>query len=336
MLKMSGQTKKIAFCCPHHGFLQNPVEYFSTKVGSKVLVDLPIVHCEKCNRYYSPFGNILALFKPKYRGRLILPSKGIAQKNVERVEVRIPYFSKLETTAEKKVESLANKPKGNIKNKNKQAPRTQRTINNTPPRNVPVHISNTYNFTTGVCPICCSVMSKDRANIPVLYENGDFYRYYVEEILYCHKCKKGYVGQKTVEKLLQRIKAATNYHSIVKLENARVSFSRNQEFLYYPTTENNRVVFIPRYEHHSSTMEYDGEMNLNAQSFLGAMGYTVKLPEYSRRIILAKAVKQYGKRKVTDLICFLISSRQKQFNGATKFANAIRIWQKDLNYITTL
>ena len=330
---MRGQTKKIAFCCPHHGFLHKPVEYLSTKVGSKVLVDLPIVYCEECNRYYSPFGNILALFKLKYRGRLILPSKGIAQKNVERVEVRIPYFSIAE---EKKVENTANKPKDTYTNKKKQTHRTQRIINNISLQNAPVFVSNTYNFNTGVCPVCCSVMTKDHANIPVLYENGDFYRYYAEEILYCHKCKRGYVGQKTIEKLLQRINAATNHYSIVKLENARVSFNKEQKFSYYPTVDNTSAVFIPDYQYHPSTMEYDGEMNLNAQSFLGAMGYTVKLPEHSRRIILAKAVKIHGKRKVADLICFLISSRRNQLNGATKFANAIRIWQKDLNYIITL
>ena len=231
------------------------------------------------------------------------------------------------TAKSKKRACVADNSKSNAKTK---------SIPPTITRNISVFISNTYNFNAGVCPVCCSVMTKDHANIPLLYENGDFYRYYAEEILYCHKCKKGYIGQKTIEKLLRRIHTATNCYSIAKLENARVSFNREQKFLYYPTADHTGAVFIPDYEHPPSTTEYDGEMNLHAQSFLGAMGYTVKLPEHSRRMILAKAVKIYGKRKVADLICFLISSRRNQFNGASKFANAIRIWQKDLNYITTL
>lgn len=86
------ETRKIAFCCPHHGDLQNSVKYVSADIGSKRLVDVAIMYCRECDEYYTPFTNLLALAKLEYKGKQIKASKGRPDKAAPRIEVKNPYF----------------------------------------------------------------------------------------------------------------------------------------------------------------------------------------------------------------------------------------------------
>ena len=72
---------------------------------------------------------------------------------------------------------------------------------------------------------------------------------------------------------------------------------------------------------------------LNTESFLFKMGYSVNTEDNRRKAILDAAIKQYGIRKVSDHLSFLIITRQRQQDGITKYAHAITVWQSDLNYI---
>ena len=65
------ETRKIAFCCPLHGDLQDNVKYVSANIGSKRLVNVAIMYCHECEEYYTPFTNLLALAKLEYEGKQI-------------------------------------------------------------------------------------------------------------------------------------------------------------------------------------------------------------------------------------------------------------------------
>lgn len=93
----ANEKQKIAFCCPHHGVLQNDVEYISADVGSKRLSDVAVMYCHECNEYYTPFTNLLALAKLEYRGKRVLASQGRADKTAFRVEVKKPIFVNIES-----------------------------------------------------------------------------------------------------------------------------------------------------------------------------------------------------------------------------------------------
>lgn len=86
------QTKSVAFCCPHHGVLKGTPEYFSADFGSKKLVDIPVMYCAACGKYYTPFSNLLAIKQLQYKGHQVAASQGRVEKSVHRELVRVPYF----------------------------------------------------------------------------------------------------------------------------------------------------------------------------------------------------------------------------------------------------
>lgn len=87
------QTKSVAFCCPHHGVLKGTPEYFSAEFGLKELVDISVMYCAACGKYYTPFTNLLALKQLRYHGREVAASQGRVEKSVPRELVRVPYFA---------------------------------------------------------------------------------------------------------------------------------------------------------------------------------------------------------------------------------------------------
>ena len=86
------QTKSVVFCCPHHGVLTGSPEYFSTEFGLKRLIDISVMYCAACGKYYTPFANLLAIKQLRYKGRDVAASQGRVEKSAHRELVRIPYF----------------------------------------------------------------------------------------------------------------------------------------------------------------------------------------------------------------------------------------------------
>ncbi len=130
----------------------------------------------------------------------------------------------------------------------------------------------------------------------------------------------------------------STYHTYnIKLANVITQYNkRNFQYQYIPTLDNDNAIFFPEHDYLPKINEPTSMMALNEQSFLGSMGYTVNKNNYTRRKILSNAVILYGKRKVADHINFLIETRKNQVVGKTKYANALKIWQKDLNFISEL
>lgn len=99
------EKAKVAFCCPHHGVLQNSVEYTSAKIGSKRMASIPIMQCHECNEYYTPFTNLLAFSKLEYKGKQVKASNGRVEKGIPRTEVIKPYYEDVQS--EPSIEEMA-------------------------------------------------------------------------------------------------------------------------------------------------------------------------------------------------------------------------------------
>lgn len=75
---------------------------------------------------------------------------------------------------------------------------------------------------------------------------------------------------------------------------------------------------------------------LSSASFLKKMGYDTNTTWDKRKQLLENAVAQYDKRKIIRHLSFLVDTRKAQKNGETKFANAISIWEHDINFVERL
>lgn len=80
----------------------------------------------------------------------------------------------------------------------------------------------------------------------------------------------------------------------------------------------------------------DNDLQLNASSFLGDMGYSTSLGTSQRYEILQKAVRKYGKKKVISFLEYLIRGKLAQVNGEKKYENAISVWRFDIQRVKNM
>lgn len=203
--------------------------------------------------------------------------------------------------------------------------------------NANVLLTNTAPITNNTCPICRSILGKEAVNVPVIDNNGDFIRYYLYSTPYCYKCRKAYMSKSDSEEILSRINSHGGDNHTIGFENATIQRGSNsRDFLYRPSLNNNEAVFSPNTDYFPGRATRSDSLSLNETSFLGELGYTVSKDQIVRRRILDTAVKQFGKRRVCDHLAFLITTRRAQEDGEKRFANALAIWQSDLNYVSSL
>ena len=67
-------------------------KYFSVDIGSKKMVDISVMRCPECRRYYTPFTNLLNLTKLHCKGQEVFASKANSSNSIAKVEVRLPYL----------------------------------------------------------------------------------------------------------------------------------------------------------------------------------------------------------------------------------------------------
>lgn len=200
-----------------------------------------------------------------------------------------------------------------------------------------VLLSNTAPLTNNTCPICRSSLGKEAVNVPVIDNNGNFIRYYLHSTPYCYKCRKAYMSKSDSEEILSRINSRSGDYRTIGFENATIQRdSKSRDYLYRPTLSNKDAVFSPNNDYHPGRATRSDSLSLNEMSFLGELGYSVSKDQITRRRILDSAVQQYGKRRVCDHLAFLIATRRAQEDGEKKFANALNIWQNDLNYVSSM
>ena len=111
----ANQTQKTVFCCPHHGVLQETVEYTSAIIESKRLINIPVMRCPECNEYYTPFTNLLALGSLRYNGKQIRASKGRAEKSIPRIEVLRPSFVDIDCVAAQEAKDVKEQEKPEVR-----------------------------------------------------------------------------------------------------------------------------------------------------------------------------------------------------------------------------
>lgn len=197
------------------------------------------------------------------------------------------------------------------------------------------------NIESNDCPACSGVLITRRVNIPVIDRNGDFVHYYVSDAKYCLSCKQYYITTHDALLILARIEHPSKKQLSIELSN--VSIRRSQycnDYLFCPTIQNDYLVYDPN-RNPSRTftpLTIDNPFNFAQSSFLFKMGYRVSVADGTRHRILLSAIEQYGKRKVTDLLCSLIATRKNRYDefGNAFYSNALGIWQDDLNFIMSI
>ena len=296
-------------------------------------VEETILFCQECHRYYISQELCCQLAKKHPGYHIDVALYKLKSKKRKKANHSQITDSKFEENSPDSNNSIVNTQPDEQKNIiNSQKPKTVENA-----LNAPVLLSNTYNFYHNICPKCSSVLIREKVNIPVLNENGDFYRYYTKAIKYCCKCQKGYVDKEIIISILSTMSRSTQQPCNVELANVRTQYNKyNLQYQYIPTLDNDNAIFFPVYDYLPNASDSSSLMSLNEQSFLGKMGYTVSKNDYTRQHILSNAVILYGKRKVADHLSFLIETRRNQVGGRTKYTNAIRIWQKDLNFVSEL
>ena len=102
---MNMDTKKVGFCCSEHGSISSQVEYISVDIGSRRLMDVPVKFCHACQKYYTPYSNLLALIKIYHRGHPVSATALSYAKNVPLEAVRVPYYLDSHATDKKSGEN---------------------------------------------------------------------------------------------------------------------------------------------------------------------------------------------------------------------------------------
>ena len=199
-----------------------------------------------------------------------------------------------------------------------------------------IYLSNTYSAANNICPFCRSVMSREDINIPVIEMTGDSYRHDTEKVRFCYKCRKAFITKEMALYILSKINDSLKDQKTIKVENVTIQWDEdNNKYLFNPTSENSWDIFFPSRDYEKVSVRDDtpAEMELNQQSFLGAMGYSTNESEARRRIILVKCVTEFGKSRVLQQLRFNMDMRLKQKDGATRYQRAINAWRGDIWYV---
>ncbi|MEE1125177.1 MAG: hypothetical protein U0L18_04475 [Acutalibacteraceae bacterium] len=344
-MENKNQTKKVIFCCPYHGELREPIEYFNAKIGRKKLVNLPIMYCKKCEKYYTPFYNLVTLIEIKHKGYQVMASKTTSfGKNFKKVSVRIPRFIDIE---EENKEENKEAERIRLEKKEKFQKYTEGL------REVLydhlVMTNKSCFIKEHMCPICRNITKKENIKIT---QNQKFL---LANIRHCEYCNNDYITPEQFRFLCDKAKSKIRgfYHEpfifpknvICKLEN----------------TFGNQYLFIPewaldfeKYDHHNlppkgdklydmTNDEYlwvkmyyqpdEFPVKLRQKSILGEAGYSANESRNRRHIILAKCVKKYGKSRVINQLKSNINLRIKQKDGNIRYAKALNTWRGDITFV---
>lgn len=348
-MNQKSPTKKVAFCCPQHGVLNEPVEYISVDMGTKKLVDVPIMYCKECSKYYTPFTNFLAFAKPLYKGRLIAASQGRVEKSIPRIEVRTPCFVDLvkenpcneQTTQEEK--KRARQLRLEKAEQQKQYIESLRNISYNA-----VVLSNKDSFVREKrCPRCLEKVEKEHAKII------QGHNYILANVWHCNHCDSDYITPAQFTKIYQKaMDMIRGFYWGAFVSPMGIECHQNEDGKYLCIPQ--WALDIDKYDRHHlpprgdayydmTDEEYSWVMSfyqpeeflvpLRKKSFLAEAGYSTSESEIRRHNILEKCVKEYGKSKVINQLKSNISLRSKQKNGSIRYQRAINIWHGDMWFV---
>lgn len=345
------KTSKVTFCCPHHGALQGNVEYLTKDIGTRTLIDLPVVYCRDCNKYYTPFSNLLALTKLEHKGQQIKASQSHVEKAFPRAEVRVPRFKSKESDNHKSAEAANNCQESRAQQrkerllkieKNKEYIEHLRYVehNSVILSNKPIFLSENK------CPICRNGVKKE--NIKLRYYNG---RYVLTSVKRCNLCNSDYITPNQFYAIRKKALKLFDIAPFVYPVNIYAEHIGDDKYLFLLHDVYNKDIYDlkhlpPRADKYYDMSDeeynwvksvYEPEeyiQNLRPKSFLGEAGYSTNESEKRRQVILQKCVSEYGKSKVIHQIKSNMNNCLRQKNGSVRYQRALNIWRHDINYIT--
>ena len=336
--------KKLPFCCPVHGTLHGKVLYASILFSTKKIVDLPYKYCDSCDINYTPFGDFVYLFPNiSIQGRKLAVGK---MSKEGRVFVERPKIVPMER-------DISECPTKDINDKKKTLTTRNAFIRE-------LFLANKRRFVEErLCPKCFRKLKKEYVGIKMFDKGG----YVCSNIYSCEICKQDYVSPEMLEKIYNKAQNKFNRSSFYLPDNIHIFWGNSNYWFYtpyyYKDTENYDIRNLPPQQ----TMYYDlddDEYNcfidfyvkynfknlqnnnyeypefdgiLNDKSVLKKHGYSIKLLNHERRMILKKCISLYGIDKVLQILNFNINMRRSQENGESKFATALSVWRKDIEFI---
>lgn len=348
------QTKKVAICCPNHGVLCGSVEYLSADLGTKMLIDMPVVYCSTCSKYYTPFGNLLALVKLQYNGRQVVASQSQVHKDIPREFVKVPRFIEKESIDER------NKPHEEIIREEKRRERQlrlekaeQRKQYIDSLREVPynkVVLTNKSCFIDDKrCPHCKEKAKKEHVKIK------QDRKYVMTNVWHCSTCDTDYISPAQFEQIYKKARDVIRgfyWGAFVSPVDIRCEWSKDGGYLCIPDW----ALDVDKYDrkhlppHGDAFYDMTDEeyswvvsfyqpeeflVQLRKKSFLAEAGYSTSETEIRRHNILEKCINEHGKSKVINQLKSNMNLRMKQKDGNTRYQHALNIWRSDIHWIKT-
>lgn len=339
------KTKKATFCCPHHGVLSGKVEYFSENFGTKRFEDIPVMCCPECKKYYTTFVNLLAIFKPQYKGKAVEAAQGFWGKSKNSVEIRKPYIVDLEKER-KEIEHKKEEQRKAHEEKWIESIKNSRIVYHDE-----IIVSNKSIFKDEhKCPHCRQATQKECVRISQRGKNIS------ANIRHCNVCNNDYITLDQYHNLEEKAKEKLKYFHYDKpfirplnLEMEESYFGKGR-FVFIPKSAKDLDKYnynhLPPHEDEFFCMSdeeylwimmyYQPEeylYELKKKSFLMEKGYSTSVTKDRRRRILEKCVEEYGKGKVIGQLKKNIVLRVNQKNGEAKYMNALNVWRSDIWYI---
>ena len=183
------------------------------------------------------------------------------------------------------------------------------------------------------CPECGAPVVFERRNIPAFTSEGNFHQYYICNVWICNRCHETFMSTAELKNLQMRLSGSTRKLFVEPSNRRRVE--QNNSYLYEPIDNHNIYVNTHQVNHLANTQIQSNNnpfSTMQTKSFLKEAGYSTSVSTDKRRAILRELVKKYGKRQVTDYLKTFINLHGKRRN----YANAVTVWQSDLNYIARL
>lgn len=354
------QYEKVAFCCPQHGELTNNIEYSSVDMGTRRLVDIPVMYCQECNKYYTPFTNLLALVSLCHKECQVAASQACVEKSTTKHKVRVPHFieppkenvRKQQTHIEKAEKekqyiALGRKEIEQIRmekgKKYRQLIEDLREVSNSK-----IILSNKHSFSgKRLCPCC----QKKTVSEYVKIRQGN--KFLFANIRHCGLCNADYITPEQFNSLCAKAsKVIRGFYltPFISPENVYCEAQENDKYLFIPQwaidSEKFDQYHLPPHgdEYYDMTdAEYlwvktlyqpeAFDVRLRLKSFLGEAGYSTNEPETRRHKILEECVIKYGKSKVINQLHSNMNLRMKQKNGSKRYEHAINVWREDIWFI---
>lgn len=346
------QTKKVAFCCPNHGILRGSVEYFSVDMGTKMLVDIPVIYCSACRKYYTPFANLLALVKLQHNGWQVAASQGQVRKDIPREVVKVPRFIEKVSIEEKNKhheEIIREKQRRERQLRIEKAEQRKRYIDGL--REVlynTVVLTNKNCFIGDKrCPRCKEKTKKEHVKIK------QDRKYVMANVWRCGTCDIDYISPAQFTQIYKKASDVIRgfyWGAFVSPVGIQCEWSENGGYLCIPKW----ALDFDKYDHKHlpprgdafydmTDEEYSWVVlfhqpeeflvQLRKKSFLAEAGYSTSESEIRRHSILTKCVNEYGKSRVINQLRSNINLRMKQKDGSSRYQHALNVWRGDIWYV---